>query len=297
MSAKRKYIASGDVEPSGGLVPEGYDGAVFWYDPTRSPAMRSPHRHPEWELNLVVAGRAEYLIDHRRVRLGRDALLWLLPGQPHRLLGASERMRMWVVVFAPRLIRRLSRDPEAAAWRRWLRTGRPSSSSPRVVAEGPSRRLQDLCEALRCEAMGPAASSAALGYLASSAWRAYGEAKDVPQGTHLHPSVEFAAHWLADHAHRPEANDLEALAQKAGVSRSHLSRMFADQTGRTITSYRRDQRVRRMLALIGRGGRHSLTEAAYAAGFGSYAQAYRAVRESTGLGLRDWLQHTREGEA
>ncbi|MEM6332283.1 MAG: AraC family transcriptional regulator [Planctomycetota bacterium] len=148
--------------------------------------------------------------------------------------------------------------------------------------------LQSICSTLRCEDMGDAASASAFGYLASSAWRAYRAAKDVPEGTHLHPAVEFVAQWLADHAHKPEADDLDALARKTGISRPHLSRLFAEQTGRTITAYRQDQRVRRMLSLIGRGGRHSLTEAAYAAGFGSYAQAYRSVRNSTGTGPRQW---------
>ena len=68
----------------------------------------------------------------------------------------------------------------------------------------------------------------------------------------------------------------------AGVSPSHLSRLFKSQTGTSITRFRNQQRVQRFMLLY-RDGRHTTAlAAALEAGFGSYAQFYRVFRAETG---------------
>ncbi|MEM8784101.1 MAG: AraC family transcriptional regulator, partial [Planctomycetota bacterium] len=171
----------------------------------------------------------------------------------------------------------------------WLRSGHPGDDAPpRILSEGFAEKLGDLCDALRLAAPESAeAGNAGLGWLAATAWAAYASASDVPAGTHLHPGVEAAAKWLSEHAHKPDANDLDGLARRVHLSRPHLSRLFAEQTGQSLSGFRRAKRVQRFLALVGRGGRRNLTEAAYAAGFASYSQCFRAVREVTGKSPRD----------
>jgi AraC-like DNA-binding protein len=80
----------------------------------------------------------------------------------------------------------------------------------------------------------------------------------------------------------PDAGDLATLAQTAGLSPSHLSRLFKAQTGVSIARVRNQQRLQRFLLLYGRGRRTTALAAALEAGFGSYAQFHRVFREQTG---------------
>ena len=88
----------------------------------------------------------------------------------------------------------------------------------------------------------------------------------------------------------PAADDFDALAAACHVSRPHLSRLFRDQLGQSLTEYRNRQRADRFARLVGRGGRLNLTQAAFAAGFGSYAQAFRVVKQLTGQSPREWVR-------
>jgi len=80
----------------------------------------------------------------------------------------------------------------------------------------------------------------------------------------------------------PDAGDLAALARAAHLSSSHLSRIFKEQTGVSISWFRNQQRLQRFLRLYGKGQRTTALTAALEAGFGSYAQFYRVFREQTG---------------
>ncbi len=271
-------------------------GYAQLHDAAREPRMHRGHTHREWEVNLVARGWAEYVVDGRRVRLDTDALAWLLPGQPHLLLERSEDLLMWVVVFRAAVARRLSRDGKFAAWRGWLESGRPDGPGHRVLGEASASGLARLCR--RVEAAGgrpgdggasdrSAEEAAGLAWLAAEAWSAYVDADDVPAGSHLHPAVAEAARRLHDD---PSHDDFVALAAACHVSRPHLSRLFREQLGQSLTAYRNRQRADRFAQLVGRGGRLNLTQAAYAAGFGSYTQAFRVVKRLTGRSPREWLR-------
>jgi AraC-like DNA-binding protein len=118
-----------------------------------------------------------------------------------------------------------------------------------------------------------------LAYLLSFAWRAFLDSDDVVEGVDLHPAVETVARVLrAD----PNTGDLATLARAAGLSPSHLSRIFKQQTGVSISRFRNQQRLQRFLRLYGSGRRNTALAAALEAGFGSYAQFYRVFRQQTG---------------
>ncbi len=247
-------------------------------------SMPSPHRHPEIEANLVLSGRASYLIGGRRVDLVRDALIWLWPSQPHLLVDQSPDFSMWIMVWRPSLIRRAAgRDAEAQALRRGC-DGTPSKSTlmPRQLPEEDTLRLIDLMQRLADPNLPPGAEAAGLGWLVRECWSAFHDAADRPTGTRLHPAVDQAARWLAEHAAEDGAGDIDALADLCGLSRGRLSRLFTAQIGQTIVSYRQKCRLDIAMRLIGRGGRDgtpgrmNLLEAALSAGFGSYSQFYRA---------------------
>ena len=259
----------------------------------RAPLSMAPggHRHAELELNLVLAGHATYLVDGRREAIATDSLLWLLPSQRHLLLDRSRDFEMWIAVFRPGVARAAG---VPAGWVSLDGGGSDGFAAPdapavsrfaRRLSESQTAALAATCERLAGSggaALSPPHHAAGLAWLLCEARAAFAGADGVAAGSHLHPAVERAARWLHDHAHEPAAEDFDALAARAGVSRWWLSRLFKRQVGASLTDYRNRRRVERALALLGRGGRHTAAEAAYASGFGSYAQFYRAFRAHTG---------------
>ncbi|MGW1116441.1 helix-turn-helix domain-containing protein [Streptomyces tanashiensis] len=76
---------------------------------------------------------------------------------------------------------------------------------------------------------------------------------------------------------------LEELAQVVGVSPHHLSRVFHAVTGRTLTRYRNELRLRGVLhAIEGGAGAGGLRALAYEYGFADQAHLTRMCRSHTG---------------
>jgi AraC-like DNA-binding protein len=235
------------------------------------------HRHAELELNLVVRGRATYLLGDRRYELTPRTLTWLFPAQDHVLVDESPDHELWWAVFRPGLVARtteptlLEHDP-AGQFSRRLETERASR------LDGLLRDLHDT------GTTGDALLNAGLAYLLHSAWRAFSQSEELVAGVDVHPAVETVARCLrAD----PEAGGLDALARTAGLSPSHLSRIFKAQTGISITRFRNQRRLERFTTLYGDGRRTTALAAALEAGFGSYAQFHRVLRAETGQTPRD----------
>ncbi|MEM6458911.1 MAG: helix-turn-helix domain-containing protein, partial [Planctomycetota bacterium] len=220
----------------------------------------------------------------------------------------SAGYEMYVVVVRPSLLRGLASGPGFGPWAGWL-SGDDAPAGPlhRVLGEAAAEGLAAQCAALAsarwaqepADGRGPAHFDAGLVWLAAEAWRAYAAAADRPEGSHLHPAVQRALEELDRGEHgdprEPSPLDLDAIARRCHVSRPHLSRLFHRETGMTLTEFRTRRRVERFLAALGRGRSVTLTQAAYAAGFGSYTQAFRSVKAVTGLGPREHLRQRRAG--
>jgi AraC-like DNA-binding protein len=234
------------------------------------------HRHAELEVNLVVRGTASYLLGDRRYALTPATLTWLFPGQDHVLVDESSDHELWWAVFRPTLVAQVATTREA----RPLLEEDPVGQFSRRLDSGRVRRLSTLFHEVQdAETMDDVLVNTGLAYLLSFAWRAFLDSDDVVEGVDLHPAVETVARMLrAD----PDAGDLAALARAARLSSSHLSRIFKEQIGVSISQFRNQQRLQRFLRLYGRGRRTTALTAALEAGFGSYAQFYRVFREQTG---------------
>jgi AraC-like DNA-binding protein len=233
------------------------------------------HRHAELEVNLVVRGTASYLLGDRRYALTPGTLTWLFPGQDHVLVEESSDHELWWAVFRPALVAQIA----AAGHTRPLLEEDPVGQFSRRLDSGRVRRLSTLFHEVQdAETVDDVLVNTGLAYLLSLAWRAFLDSQDVVEGIDLHPAVETAARILrAD----PDAGDLATLARAARLSPSHLSRIFKEQTGVSISRFRNQQRLQRFLLLYGRR-RTTALAAALEAGFGSYAQFYRVFREQTG---------------
>ncbi|HEX3815140.1 MAG TPA: AraC family transcriptional regulator [Mycobacteriales bacterium] len=281
-----------DVDPAEDLhVDSARGGWVRRYGGTGQPQMHRGHRHNELEANIVLRGWVEYLIGDRRVRFPGQALGWLLPHQTHRLIQSSPDVQMWIVVFSPRLVTELDRA-DAGPPRRWLRDD-ADTGQVRVVGEHIGE-LDRLCALLSDPAEPAVRHWHGLAWLLSECWRAFRRSPGAPDGIRLHPAVQAAARWLHDHAAEVEADDLPALARRCGISRPWLSKLFYEQLGESLTDYRNRQRFYCFRDLIAQPGVGSTTAAALAAGFGSYTQCFRIVRQHTGLSPRALAQRVHE---
>ncbi len=76
--------------------------------------------------------------------------------------------------------------------------------------------------------------------------------------------------------------DVEAIAQNAGVHRVHLSRSFRRYYGCSITDCRREARLSRAMRLLAYGG-ETAGAASYAAGFADQSHLTRAMRRHLGV--------------
>lgn len=251
-------------------VPAGIDGRVVRH--TAGDVRPRAHRHAELELNLVVRGRASYLLGDRRYALTPGTLTWLFPGQEHVLVDESADHELWWAVFRPALVARIAAGP--------LREEDPVGQFSRRLEVGRVRRLGALLQEVQAaETVDDVLANTGLAYLLRFAWRAFLDSDDVVEGIDVHPAVETVARMLRGD---PDAGDLAALARAASLSPSHLSRIFKQQTGVSIGRFRNQQRLQRFLRLYGSGRRTTALAASLEAGFGSYAQFYRVFREHTG---------------
>jgi AraC-like DNA-binding protein len=252
-----------------GLRP-GVEGRVAYHTAADGPPRA--HRHAELELNLVVRGSASYLLGERRYELTPGTLTWLFPGQDHVLVDESPDHELWWAVFTPALVV----QTRIAA----LREHDPAGDFSRRLTARRAGRLEALLREIREAGHDDdTLLNAGLAYLLLAGWRAYLDSQDVVTGADVHPAVESVARRLQLD---PDTGDLDELARTAGLSPSHLSRIFKAQTGVSITRFRNQRRLERFRAIYG-DGRHTTTlAAALEAGFGSYAQFFRVFRTETG---------------
>jgi AraC-like DNA-binding protein len=251
------------------LDPE--TGASLWFHRSEN-LLRPFHRHVELEANFVTRGHATYLIENHRVRLARRDLLWLFPAQNHVLIEQSSDFSMWIGVWKPEFLHFICR----ASSSQMLLQDDPRQILHRRLSESESEEIKNLCE--RISAQESDLYRAGLAYLLLQFWHAFEQGQQNAIGGAVHPAVERAARLLRDQNPPPS---VPVLAREVGLSPSRLSRLFAAQTGLSLTEFRATQCLQRALRLCDETDL-SLSEIAMRAGFGSYAQFHRTFRTQTG---------------
>ena len=248
--------------------------------------LRRPHRHHELEFNLVTAGRAAYLVEGRRYDLAPGTLIWLYPEQDHVLVNEEPDFGMWIAVFRPSLLERACTEPSNAE----LRRQRPTLPICRRLETGVSRALSVQCEQLQEQQTQTDLYNAGLGYLLLSTWAVFGSAADPGRATDIHPAVERSARLVRDES---QPLSIDQIADHVGLTASHLSRLFHQQVGVSLTAYRQQCCLDRFVQRFGQGRRLNMTEAALAAGFGSYAQFHRVFKQHFGFGPAEYRRRAK----
>jgi AraC-like DNA-binding protein len=132
----------------------------------------------------------------------------------------------------------------------------------------------------------PDGLNAGLHHLLLLCWRCQRTGKLLGDEAALHPAVCRALKLLGEG--QWEGN-LGGLAKACGVSEAYLSRTFRRQVGVSLNRYRNSFRLSRFWEEYRQPEQKTLTEAMYAAGFGSYAQFYKIFTQVYGGGPRACL--------
>jgi AraC-like DNA-binding protein len=290
-----------------------YDGLLYLSDASRHPQNIHSHHHDELELNVIVQGSITYVVDGRRFTFFPRTLLWLFPHQEHQLVDRSANAQFYVAVFKPGLVKRSCRSPLNQSLKRnslaqdhVLNTLLNPESFALIRNIMDSLMLGSLDpDILNREAgFGPASNfcfehrdpdalNAVLGYLLLMCWRSQRMGKATLDPIVLHPVIRRALRRLSEDG---KEGSLEELAKACGVSKSYLSRKFHQQIGVPLNRYRNSLRLSRFFQQYQQAGRKTITEAVYAAGFGSYAQFYKVFAQAYGQGPRDALAAKAQNE-
>jgi methylphosphotriester-DNA--protein-cysteine methyltransferase len=281
-----------------------YDGLLFLADASRNLQRIDSHSHAELELNLIVRGTATYVVNGRRFTFSPRTLLWLFPQQEHQLVDRSDNAQFFVAVFKPSLITRSCRTAVYDGLKQ------EAGEQEGVTSTLLSPELFDLVQKTMVTVMhgglepellnreagygpesgfvfehhDPDALNAGLRYLLLLCWRIQLEGKSAAEATILHPAVRRALKLLSEDA---TERNLGELAKACGTSKSYLSRTFHRQIGVPLNRYRNSLRLARFFDEYRQPDQKNLTEAVYAAGFGSYAQFYKVFTQAYGRGPRD----------
>ncbi|MDO8540774.1 MAG: AraC family transcriptional regulator [Opitutaceae bacterium] len=284
-----------------------YDGFLYLAESTRNlPSLKS-HHHIELELNLVVRGGISYVVSGRRFTFERRTLLWLFPSQEHQLVDRTSDAQCYVAVFTPGLIARschstiyegLKRDNAGMDGVLHTRLEPETFDLVRKTMDALMKGAPDPDVLNREAGFGvrsdfrfkhddPDGLNAGLHHLLLLAWRVQRPDNELGGAVPLLPAVREALDLLSETTCE---HDLGQLARRCGASGAHLSRMFARQVGVPMSRYRNSVRLGRFFEHFRGPERKTVTEAAYMAGFGSYAQFHRVFTRAYGRGPRECLQ-------
>ncbi len=251
-------------------------GQVFHYQPRGR--LHPRHAHREIELNLVVAGQARWLVQDQCHRIARGSLVWLLPGHEHLLVDLSPDFAMWIAVVRPGPLRRWCGSASHP-----LLTARLPDGISRSLTRADASRLEVLFAELSRPRTRAAAARFAhgLAYALLLAWEAFQSGQHQVRAA-VHPAVEAALARL-----RHQDMPLDALAGSVALSTSRLRHLVRASVGASLLQLRNRFRVERFL-LLAADPRRRLDACAEAAGFGTYVQCHRVVRQLLGVSPSSW---------
>ena len=246
--------------------------------------LRNWHAHETLEINLVLRGSGQVLLENRRYPLLPGHLLWLWPGQRHVPSDWSADMRLWIVEWQP---------PALARLRRARRGDTPAPADPaapfcRRLSAPALQRLDGLLDATAARHR-PDAFNRGLDFALFALWDEFLAAEPVADCTTFHPKLAAVLALLAD----PDQDLTQAqLARQVHLSPWYLSDLFRQQTGLTIPDYRNRLRLQDFFRRLHARPGIRLLQHALDAGFGSYAQFYRVFLDAVGRPPRQWLRQT-----
>jgi AraC-like DNA-binding protein len=272
------------------------NGMVFNFRPLFQDFMTQPHQHAELELNLVTSGTAAYYFSDVQYTMRPGSMVWILPNQNHRLSQWSSDFSMDVAVF--------SRMPEDAAYSNLLQGGLNDEEFSRVMDHEVTQMMHQIFKSLYVrnkhnggvETQAPIYARTVYGvgdnevyshqspdvlnrgleFLLTYAWEVFLRNGDVSESKKMHPAIYHSIQLIQEHA--PSAESVRALSKACGLSESRFSKLFKEQMGMSVPAYKNRVKLDHFIHLL-KSSNLTLTEACYAAEFGSYAQFHKVFKE------------------
>lgn len=228
-------------------------------------------------MNLVLSGRAAYLVGQKRVDLEARSLVWFFPDDEHILIDTSPDLYFWLGVWKPSFLKKLKKEgaPAELTERRFER--HHQKLSPPVF-----QRMRLLCE--EASAAPKAAFANAQAFLIQKLWQIFSEGGEAA-AREVHPAVAQAARALQEEP----SLDIGGMAKRLEMTPDHLSKLFRAQMGLPLAKYRTRLRLEKVLAQI-ESEKTDLTAAALAGGFGSYSAFHRAFHSVHHTSPREWMK-------
>ena len=271
-------------------------GMIFNFRPLFQDFMTQPHQHNELELNLVPIGTASYYFSDVKYTMRPGSMVWILPDQSHRLAQWSSDFSMDVAVF--------TKLPEHADYVALLKQDLDEGVLSRVMDHGMTQTIHQIFESLYArnthnggietqapiyarrvygEAeneeyshQSPGVLNSGLTFLLSYCWDAYQKSGDKSESKKMHPAIYQSIQYIQEHADCAES--VSSLAKACGLSESRFSKLFKEQMGMSVPAYKNRVKLDRFIQLL-KSSDLTLTEACYAAEFGSYAQFHKVFKE------------------
>lgn len=265
--------------------------------------MLSSHYHKEIELLVVKNGKATYHVEEDYITLTKGSIIWFPSMMVHQLVEVTPNTEFIVHVFKDELIvnNQLSESNTArfaqidmdvfgnivdtATQICPLENQKPQGFEM-IQYAGKSYGVTNV----EYRHSKPELFNAGMNYIYHLAWNATkAESAKLPIQK-IHPSVLRACQYLNEVSSEVTLPELGVIT---GLSPSRLSRVFKKQLGISLSTYRNQIKVDCFLRLYNKENKNSsLTELAYDAGFGSYAQFYRVFHQITGFKPSDLLAVT-----
>lgn len=239
--------------------------------------MTRSHRHEELEMNLVLSGRAAYLVGQKRVDLEARSLVFFFPDEEHILIDTTPDFCFWLGVWKPSFLKKLKKNGAPAELTARKQARHHQKLSPQIFL-----RMRLLCE--EASTAPKSAFENAQAFLIQKLWQVFSEGGGKA-GREVHPAVAQAARALQEEP----ALDIGLIAERLELTPDHLSKLFRSQMGLPLAKYRTRQRLEKVLAQV-RDEKADLTSAALAGGFGSYSAFHRAFHSVYRASPRDWLR-------
>jgi AraC-like DNA-binding protein/quercetin dioxygenase-like cupin family protein len=233
------------------------------------------HWHAEWSVGAIETGHCDFTCDGERRHAGAGDVVVMPPGAIHTAGVSVQGFEMRMLYLPPDWVR------AAMAW--------PADRQPGQVqtALNAPALAQALCDAADRR------DGAALGALAVQALQ---QACTAPlaargDGAGLRAPRDPRVRQLCDELAQLDAAslDLAALAQRIGVSREHLHRLFREAVGLSPREYSRCARIHQAKQKLGRG--EPIADTAQACGFADQAHFSRWFKRVFGVTPAGYRPH------
>lgn len=232
------------------------------------------HLHVEAELILVTEGTLHMTIGETEYEIPKGRGAFVPPFEPHQF-ASPRKNRCHVLIFSKELV--------PGFWE-FVR-----SHVPTCHLFTPSAESMMLLERLLAEDRGCVELVRAQAVLAPLCFEAYEGCEFAERTRPLEDMMTRALEYMS--AHFTEELSLEKVAHAIGLHPVTLSKLFAKRGSIHFNFYLRYLRCSYAASLL-KSQDTSVTEAAYAAGFGSVRSLHRAFREIYGASPLEYRAST-----